>query len=74
MAEFRIKVNPKQNLAYIPRKLVESLGNTLKIVLSSEAAIIYSDRTPLEDVVASVEIILQDLKLRITIDQRAAGK
>jgi hypothetical protein len=65
MVEFEINVNRDQRLVYIPKKVVESLGHSLTIVPDCNAAILYPTGEDPETVVKSVEVLLQDLRLRI---------
>ena len=67
MVEFSIKVNEKQRLAYIPKEIVRIFGLQLCLLPDAAAAIVYSTNTNLEIVIRSVEILLDDLKLRHSI-------
>lgn len=60
--EFLIKINEKQRLAYIPKEIVNTMGNVLKIKPDQFAMIAYPDGIDLEHVIKSVEILLEDLK------------
>jgi len=60
--EFLIKINEKQRLAYIPKEIVNTMGNVLKIKPNQFAMIVYPDGIDLEHVIKSVEILLEDLK------------
>jgi hypothetical protein len=64
LVEFRINVNRSQRLVYVPKKILETLGHSLTIVPNTNAALLYPTGTSLEMIVKSVELILQDLKLR----------
>jgi hypothetical protein len=66
MVEFEINVNRDQRLVYIPKKVLDSLGHSLTIVPDSNAAILYPTGKDPETVVKSVEVLLQDLRLRIS--------
>ena len=65
MVEFEINVNRTQRLVYIPKKVLESLGYSLTIVPDFNAAVLYPTGEDLEIIAKSVEVILQDLKLRM---------
>lgn len=65
MVEFKINVNRSQRLVYIPKKVLEVLGHSLTIVPDMNAAVLYPTGQNLEIVAKSVEILLQDLRLRI---------
>ena len=62
MAEFTIKVNPFQHLAYFPKALYKVLGPKLTAVTGRAAVVFYSEETPIEDVIRSLEIIQTDLQ------------
>ena len=64
MVEFRVNVNRTQRLVYIPKKILEALGHSLTIVPDMNAAVLYPTGEDPEIIAKSVEIILQDLKLR----------
>lgn len=62
MVEFNLKVNQKQRTAYFSEKIVHTLGYNLSIQLGTKAGIIYPKKAPKEDIIRSVEIILESLK------------
>ncbi|MGA2682217.1 MAG: hypothetical protein ABSF44_10520 [Candidatus Bathyarchaeia archaeon] len=62
MAEFTVKVNPEQHLAYIPKGIYKVLGPKLTAVTGRAAVVFYSEETPIEDVIRSLEIIRTDLQ------------
>jgi hypothetical protein len=64
MVQFDLTVNRKQRSAYIPKILIKTLGFKLVLLPDTNAAIIYPHGRDLKVVLRSVEIILQDLKLR----------
>lgn len=64
MVEFDISVNESQRLAYIPKAILRSLGHKLTIVPNSNAAIIYPKGEDPSVVLRSLEIILQDLRMK----------
>ena len=63
MVEYEIKAGPQGHF-YFPKIIRESLGTTLKIVPNAVAGAIYPKDADLEHVIASLNIIIQDLKLR----------
>lgn len=65
MVEFKIKVNPEQRSAYIPKELYEAFGKDLKILPNANAAILFSSNKSLDSVIKSVELLLEDLRLRL---------
>ena len=60
--EFKIRINPEQRLAYIPKEIYEVLGSELKAVANRTAVVFYSQNSSIEDVLESLEIIEADLK------------
>ncbi len=64
MVEFKVNVNRTQRLVYIPKKILETLGHSLTIVPDMNAAVLYPTGEDPEIIAKSVDIILQDLKLR----------
>jgi len=64
MVEFRIKIHEKQLLARIPRILARTFGFVWSIMPDTKAAVIYSEGTDLEDVIASLDILMQELRLQ----------
>jgi hypothetical protein len=62
MVEFKIKVNEKQHVAYIPKEVIESLGLDLKLVGNRSSAVIYPANAQVSDVVRSLKILLADFE------------
>jgi len=73
MVQFKIKINEKQKLAYIPKEIVEALGFKLVAVPNAKTLLLYPEGSDLEDVIASTEIIIQDLRLQSTEGKRSHG-
>ena len=69
MVEFDIRVHPKQRQAYIPKEIVETLGYRWKVTPNMKAIAAYPKDATIETVIRSLEIILDDLKLRRDISQ-----
>jgi hypothetical protein len=69
MVEFEIKVHPEQRLAYIPRQIVKALGTKLKMLPNLKAAVLYPEDATPQDVIRSLQIILQDLQMRAEKEQ-----
>lgn len=65
MVEFKIKVHPKQNQAYIPKEIVEALGTRLKARPNRYAMVVFPESVSPILVVKSLEILLEDLKLEL---------
>jgi len=74
MVEFKIKIHPKQRLAYFPRQLVKELGVRLKALPNSRAMVLYPEDAPPTEVLASLEVIKADLKLRAKRMKRREGR
>jgi hypothetical protein len=62
MAEFTVKVNPLQHLAYIPKSIYRILGSAPTVVTGRRAVVFYPEDAPIEDVIRSLEIIRSDLE------------
>jgi len=64
MVEYKIKIHPKQMLAYFPKRLAKAFGFRLKLIPDFKAAVIFPENEDLNTVIRSLEIILQDFRLR----------
>jgi hypothetical protein len=62
MVEFRIKINPEQRLAYIPKEIVEAIGCELKATPNKAAVLLYPQNISVKDILKSLDIIRRDLK------------
>lgn len=69
--EFIIKIDEKQHVGYFKKEIIEAFGLRLKFQPNSKAAIVYAEGVKASDVIRSVEILLQDLKLRAEDEQRS---
>jgi len=65
MVQFKIKINEKQKLAYIPKEIVEALGFRLVAVPNAKALLLYPEGEKFRRVIESVKIILRDLELAV---------
>lgn len=63
MVQFHIHIVPDQRKAYIPKVVVESLGNDLVLMSSSNAALLFPQNGNLDAVVKSVQLILAEISL-----------
>jgi hypothetical protein len=61
----------KQGHIYIPKRIREIFGNNLKAMPNTNALVIFSENTPPEAVIASLQVIISDLKLRMPARQEA---
>lgn len=64
MVELELKVHPEQKVTWLPRQIVKAWGFQLKLLPNNSAGILYPKEAEYEDVIKSVEILLQDLRLR----------
>lgn len=67
--ELETKLSKVGNL-YIPKKMRKAFGNDVKIILNASAAVLFSQGTRYEDVLASMEIIEADIRHRIDLAKR----
>ena len=74
MVEFRIKINPEQRLACIPKELYEVLGHETKAVANRRAVIFFSENATLADVLKSLEIIRADLKHGLELEKETEAR
>lgn len=65
MVEFDLKINPEQRTSYWRRQLVDAFGTELKLLPNQEAGVIYRKGTDPRRVLASLDVIRQDLQLRV---------
>jgi len=61
--EFKIKAGP-QGHYYFPKIVRETLGTELKLVPNAKAGVIFPKDATLKEVILSLQVILQDLKIR----------
>ena len=61
--EFKLKTGPQGHI-YLPKKIRDAFGDNLTFLPNSVAAAVYPDNADLNNVVASLQIIISDLKLR----------
>lgn len=64
------KIYPSANMAYIPEPVREEIGNLVEIATGPNSAFFFPYNTPLEDVKRSLEIVLQDIKLRRKLEEQ----
>jgi hypothetical protein len=65
MVEFDLKLPREQNVVWLPKVLINSLGRNLKLTPNSVAAVLYGADADLGAVISSIELIKQDLELRL---------
>jgi hypothetical protein len=61
--EFKLKIGPQGHI-YLPKRIRDAFGDNLTFLPNSVAAVVYPEHADLNDVVASLQIIISDLKLR----------
>ena len=64
MVDFEFTLPAKQNVVWFPKVLVQSLGRKVKVTPNSIAALMYPADADLDDVIASLNIIAQDLEAK----------
>lgn len=62
--EFKLKASSQGHI-YFPKKILEAFGEELTLLPNTEAGVIYSKGADPARVIASLEVIISDLKLRI---------
>ena len=62
--EYDLKAGPQGHI-YFPKKIREYLGNELKLVLNSIAGVLYPKDANLQQVILSLQLTIQQLKLRV---------
>lgn len=70
MVEFKLTLPEKQNIVWIPKEIVDTLGRKLKIMPNSFAAVLYPENAELDMVLKSLAIIQQQLQLRTQFEMR----
>lgn len=64
MVKFKVHSN-SQGQYYLPKEVREELGRNLNLMCNTKAAIIFNVETPLDQVLKSVDVLIQDLKNRL---------
>lgn len=70
MVEFSLTINKKQRTAYFNKKITDALGYDLATQLNASSGVIYPKDAKKEDVIRSIEIILEDLKHQAELEQK----
>jgi bifunctional DNA-binding transcriptional regulator/antitoxin component of YhaV-PrlF toxin-antitoxin module len=68
LVKFHTKANP-QGQYYLPKEVREELGQELDVICNTKAAVVYNSRTPLEQVLKSIEVLISDLRHRIEMEK-----
>jgi hypothetical protein len=61
--EFELKTGP-QGHVYLPKRVRRVFGDRLRFLPSANVAVIYPEDTDPKTVIASLQVIIADLKLR----------
>jgi len=69
MVKYEIKSNPTGQY-YLPKEVREELGPKLSMICNAKAAIIFCPNEPIEVILQSLDIITQDLRHRMEIQER----
>ena len=64
-AEIELKIHKKQGVVYFPKRLRKQFGLNPVILPNDAAAIMYSAETKPEDIIRSLEVLIQHLELRV---------
>ena len=70
--EFELKTG-SQGQVYFPKTIRKVLGSKMTLLPNSDAAVIFPENTEPEDVIASLQVIISDLKLRVNKKRRNVG-
>jgi hypothetical protein len=61
--EFKLKTGSQGHI-YFPKKIRETFGDILTLLPNLNAAVIFSEDADPEDIIKSLRVIIDDLKLR----------
>jgi hypothetical protein len=70
--EFELKTGPQGHI-YFPKNIRRAFGDKLRLLPNSDAAVIFPENTEPEVVIASLQAIISDLKLRVLKKRRKAS-
>jgi hypothetical protein len=70
--KFEIRIHPEQRQTRIPKILTKNFGNMWILVPNTKAAIVYSKKTGLDEVLKSLEILRQDLQLQLDSKRKSS--
>ena len=71
MVEYKLDLPQSQNVVWVPKALVATLGRRLRVVPNDLVAIVYKDGTDLDEVVKSLRVLEQQLSLRADRERSA---
>jgi hypothetical protein len=64
----------ESDVLHVPEEVREILGHDMKIVVGTTAIVAFSAATSYEDVLRSLELIQDDLQLRLSKEKSEASK
>jgi len=73
MVKFKVKANPSGQY-YFPKEVRTELGKELALICNTKTALIFSENTPLNIVLQSIQIIEQDLQQRLQMQKEEASR
>jgi len=68
MVMFKVKAN-QSGQYYFPKEVRQELGDKLTLICNTKVAIVFSDDAMLQNVLESIEIIINDLKHRLQLQK-----
>lgn len=71
MVKFRVNAN-SQGQYYFPKEIREELGANLDVICNAKTAIIYNEKTSLETVLRSLDVLQKDLKNRLQSEREVS--
>ncbi len=69
MVELETRIT-SSGVLYIPKEIRRCFGRSMKIIPNATAALFFPAETAYEDVLASLDIIRQDIQHRLRMQQR----
>ena len=73
MVKFKVKANPSGQY-YFPKEVRAELGTKLALICNTKTALVFSEDTPLDVVLQSVQIIMKDLQQRLQLQKEEHPK
>lgn len=70
MVEFNLTINRKQRTAYFNQRIIDTLGYELIAQLNATSGVFYPKDASKQDIIRSVEIILEDLRHQVELDKK----
>lgn len=72
MVEIKTKIT-NSGVLYIPKEIRECFSRSIRIIPNATAALFFPSDADYEDVLASLDIIRQDIQHRLRMQQRRQG-